>query len=167
MSRLLFLNSSSSTFCPRFGLLARNLSCLVFTCVKEYERHSPLSLILIANYAMYYTTTGCPIYSWTWVELTLIWVFCHLAQLSSRFCQIVINPGRQWNTHNPRKQNPVNEQMGHPVLHVARIILRSTNYVDPPPPHPPPKLLLAQPSPWPSLSSTPTPRQTSSASSSS
>ena len=29
-----------------------------------------------------------------WVELTLIWIFHHLAQLPSHFCQIAISPRR-------------------------------------------------------------------------
>ena len=36
---------------------------------------------------------GCPICPLTWVGLTLIWVLHHLAQLYSRFCKIIINPG--------------------------------------------------------------------------
>ena len=35
--------------------------------------------------------TGCPICSWTWVGLTLIWVFHHVAPLPSH---ITIRPGR-------------------------------------------------------------------------
>ena len=38
--------------------------------------------------------TGCPICSWTWVGLTLIWVLHLLAQLPSRFCRIPISPSR-------------------------------------------------------------------------
>ena len=48
------------------------------------------------------------------VGLTLIWVFHHLAQLPSRFCQIPICPGRigQTVTHsNSSQPNPVHEQM--------------------------------------------------------
>ena len=38
--------------------------------------------------------TGLPMCSETWVGLTLISVFHHLAQLPSRFCQIPISPSR-------------------------------------------------------------------------
>ena len=38
--------------------------------------------------------TWCPIRSWTWVELTSIWMFHHLSQLPSRFCQIPFSPDR-------------------------------------------------------------------------
>ena len=38
--------------------------------------------------------TGWPIWSRTWVRLTWIWEFPHLAQLPSRFCQTPISPGR-------------------------------------------------------------------------
>ena len=39
-------------------------------------------------------STGCPICSWTWVELTMIWVFHLLAWLPSHFCQIRDSLGR-------------------------------------------------------------------------
>ena len=38
--------------------------------------------------------TGWPIWSRTWVRLTWIWEFHHLAQLPSHFCQTPISPGR-------------------------------------------------------------------------
>ena len=38
--------------------------------------------------------TGWPIWSQTWVRLTWIWEFHHLAQLPGRFCQTPISPGR-------------------------------------------------------------------------
>ena len=44
-------------------------------------------------YMNIYPYAGCPIRSCTWVELTLMLVFIHLAQLPSRFSQIPISPG--------------------------------------------------------------------------
>ena len=38
---------------------------------------------------------------WIWVGLTLIWVFHHLAQLHSHFCQIPISLGRIGQTVEP------------------------------------------------------------------
>ena len=54
-----------------------------------------------------------------WVGFTLIWVFHHLAQLPSRFCQIPISPGRIGQTveHSKFKSTqPSLEHMGHPVI---------------------------------------------------
>ena len=44
--------------------------------------------------------------SWTWVGLTLIWVFPHLAKLGSRFCQIAISPDNhsKFKSTQPRPQ---------------------------------------------------------------
>ena len=56
-----------------------------------------------------YIYTGWFICPKTWVGLTLIWVFHHLAQLHSHFCQIPISPGRiglTVNTQNPIYSNP-------------------------------------------------------------
>ena len=39
-------------------------------------------------------STGCPICPCTWVGLNLNWIFHHLAQLLSRFCQIPVGPNR-------------------------------------------------------------------------
>ena len=51
--------------------------------------------------SVYIVHTGCPICSCTWVGLTLIWVFHHLAHLPSRFCLIP----RQLKTQNPSQPN--------------------------------------------------------------
>ena len=57
------------------------------------------------SYRPYFSrsSTGCPICSCTWVGLTLIRVFHHLAQLPSHFCQISISPGRTGQTHSKFK----------------------------------------------------------------
>ena len=52
--------------------------------------------------SVYIVHTGCPICSCTWVGLTLIWVFHHLAKLLSHFCQIPFSPRRIWQTTQPR-----------------------------------------------------------------
>ena len=63
------------------------------------------------------TRSGRPMSSQTRVGSTLISVFDQLVQLPSRFCQIPVRVGRQWNTLNPSPQNPVYEHMGRrPVL---------------------------------------------------
>jgi len=62
--------------------------------------------------------TGCTISSWTWVELTLIWVFHHLAQLPGHFCQIPIIPGRIGHSGTLKNQvntTQVHEQLGNHV----------------------------------------------------
>ena len=63
---------------------------------------------------------SCPMYRVSrllmHLGLTLNWLFHHLAQLLSRFCQISISPGRICGTLKTQvNQTHVHEQMGHPV----------------------------------------------------
>ena len=63
--------------------------------------------------------TGCSTGSWTWLDLTLIWVFHHLGLLPSRLCHKYLSAQtelcRQWNIQILSQPNPINGQMGHPV----------------------------------------------------
>ena len=67
-------------FCPTSALFSS--AKLTLTSIKLQRMH------------LSYVSTGYPICSWTLVGLTLIWVFQHIVQLPSRFCQIPTSPSR-------------------------------------------------------------------------
>ena len=59
-----------------------------------------------------------------WVGLTLIWVFHHIAQQTSLFCQISICPSRTGQTvecQNTKSTQPSNQPPSPPCTVVARV----------------------------------------------
>ena len=67
-------------------------------CVWLYEEQLSMARLLLLITVRYRSSTGYSICSYTWIVLTLIWVFHRLAQQPSHFSQIPISPGRIWQT---------------------------------------------------------------------